>query len=238
MVTAVRMVEVHNVRAVLRATRSDAVVLCLTAFATRRLRPHRRGGDRARARPPSSRCATSPAPRRSTRGVRARSSTATGRSSPPPRAHRHLPTRRRAVLRCRPAVPHRAHRGQRRDGRDPAAARLQVLDATGAQALGEIVASSRTGASPCCSRVRAPSTCASSRPVGVLDRLAHQNHLFDDLGRCPRARARARGAIRRRGHRGGDPLGAQPTSRRDRNRSSTCSSASRVGWPARRRGAR
>ncbi len=34
MVTAARMVEVHNVRAVLRATRSDAVVLCLTALAT------------------------------------------------------------------------------------------------------------------------------------------------------------------------------------------------------------
>ena len=34
MVTAVRMVEVHNVRAVLRSTRSDAIVLGLTAAAT------------------------------------------------------------------------------------------------------------------------------------------------------------------------------------------------------------
>jgi SulP family sulfate permease len=34
MVTAVRMVDVHNVRAVLRSTRSDAVVLVLTAAAT------------------------------------------------------------------------------------------------------------------------------------------------------------------------------------------------------------
>lgn len=34
MVTGVRMIEVHNVRAVLRSTRSDAAVLCLTAFAT------------------------------------------------------------------------------------------------------------------------------------------------------------------------------------------------------------
>jgi SulP family sulfate permease len=34
MVTARRMVEVHNVRAVLRATRSDALVLCVTAVAT------------------------------------------------------------------------------------------------------------------------------------------------------------------------------------------------------------
>ena len=34
MVTAVRMVEIHNVRAVLRSTRSDAVVLVLTAAAT------------------------------------------------------------------------------------------------------------------------------------------------------------------------------------------------------------
>lgn len=34
MVTAVRMVEIHNVRAVVRATRSDAVVLVVTAFVT------------------------------------------------------------------------------------------------------------------------------------------------------------------------------------------------------------
>lgn len=34
MVTAVRMVEIHNVRAVVRATRSDAVVLAVTAVAT------------------------------------------------------------------------------------------------------------------------------------------------------------------------------------------------------------
>ena len=34
MVTAVRMVEVHNVRAVVRATRSDALVLVVTAGAT------------------------------------------------------------------------------------------------------------------------------------------------------------------------------------------------------------
>ena len=34
MVTAVRMVEVHNVRSILRSTRSDAFVLALTAFAT------------------------------------------------------------------------------------------------------------------------------------------------------------------------------------------------------------
>ncbi len=34
MVTAVRMVEIHNVRAVLRSTRTDAIVLVLTATAT------------------------------------------------------------------------------------------------------------------------------------------------------------------------------------------------------------
>src|SRR5690606_10076587 len=34
MVTAVRMVEVHNVRAVLRSTRSDALVMLLTIAAT------------------------------------------------------------------------------------------------------------------------------------------------------------------------------------------------------------
>ncbi len=34
MVTAIRMIEFHNVRSVLRSTRSDALVLVLTATAT------------------------------------------------------------------------------------------------------------------------------------------------------------------------------------------------------------
>lgn len=34
MVTAVRMVEVHNIRAIVRATRSDALILAVTAFVT------------------------------------------------------------------------------------------------------------------------------------------------------------------------------------------------------------
>jgi SulP family sulfate permease len=58
---------------------------------------------------------------------------------------------------------------------------LQVLDATGAQALGEIVAELEdrgitvliTGPRPAHRRLLAT--------VGALDRLAHERHLFEDL---------------------------------------------------------
>jgi SulP family sulfate permease len=58
---------------------------------------------------------------------------------------------------------------------------LQVLDATGAQALGEIVSELE--------RRRITALIAGPRPhhlrvlaaVGALDRLAHENHLFTDL---------------------------------------------------------
>ena len=74
---------------------------------------------------------------------------------------------------------------------------LQVLDATGAQALGEIVGSSKRAASRCSSRARDPSTCGCSRRSGSLDRLAHERHLFDDLDAAV-AHAREHVARRRR----------------------------------------
>ena len=73
---------------------------------------------------------------------------------------------------------------------------LQVLDATGAQALGEIVAELEARhitvllKGPCAEHLRILGA------VGALDELAHENHVFDDLGaaldhtRCHIARSR------------------------------------------------
>jgi SulP family sulfate permease len=58
---------------------------------------------------------------------------------------------------------------------------LQVLDATGAQALGEIVTElEHRGVTVLLKGVR-PAHQRILRAVGALDRLAHERHLFDDL---------------------------------------------------------
>ena len=58
---------------------------------------------------------------------------------------------------------------------------LQVLDATGAQALGEIVTElERRGATVLLKGPR-PEHLKVLEAVGALDRLAHENHVFSDL---------------------------------------------------------
>src|SRR6185369_11903622 len=58
---------------------------------------------------------------------------------------------------------------------------LQVLDATGAQALGEIVTElERRGATVLLKGPR-PEHLKVLAAVGALDRLAHENHVFSDL---------------------------------------------------------
>src|SRR4029079_2302515 len=58
---------------------------------------------------------------------------------------------------------------------------LQVLDATGAHALGEIVSELEDrGITVLLKGVR-PDHLAVLRAVGALDRLAHQRHVFDTL---------------------------------------------------------
>jgi SulP family sulfate permease len=60
--------------------------------------------------------------------------------------------------------------------------RLKVLDATGAQALGEIVSVlERRGITVLLKGPR-PEHLRVLRAVGALDRLAHENHLFTDFG--------------------------------------------------------
>ena len=58
---------------------------------------------------------------------------------------------------------------------------LQVLDATGAQALGEIVAELERRRVTVLIKGARPEHLSVLRAVGALDRLAHANHVFADL---------------------------------------------------------
>jgi SulP family sulfate permease len=58
---------------------------------------------------------------------------------------------------------------------------LQVLDATGAQALGEIVAELETRGITVLLKGARPNHLRTLRAVGALDRLAHEHHILDDL---------------------------------------------------------
>jgi SulP family sulfate permease len=58
---------------------------------------------------------------------------------------------------------------------------LQVLDATGAHALGEIVAELEGRGITVLLKGPRREHLRTLRAVGVLDRLAHENHLFDNL---------------------------------------------------------
>ena len=58
---------------------------------------------------------------------------------------------------------------------------LQVLDATGAQALGEIVAELEARHITVLLKGARPEHLRILRAVGALDRLAHERHLFHDL---------------------------------------------------------
>jgi SulP family sulfate permease len=58
---------------------------------------------------------------------------------------------------------------------------LQVLDATGAQALGEIVAELEQRGVTVLLKGVSPQHSRTLAAVGALDRLAHENHVFDQL---------------------------------------------------------
>ena len=71
---------------------------------------------------------------------------------------------------------------------------VQVLDATGAQALGEIVSELEARGITVLSRDRNQIIAETLAAVGALDHLAHENHLFDQLDA---ALAHARQHVRR-----------------------------------------
>ncbi len=109
MVTAVRMVERHNVRSILRSTRSDALVLVLTAVATVAfdLIVAVEIGVAAAIVLALRKIAGAGAVTRDRRGRRGRRR---DRARPAERAHRGVPDRRRVVLRRRTEVLDRPHR--------------------------------------------------------------------------------------------------------------------------------
>ena len=186
MVTALRMVEVHNVRAVLRATRSDAVVLVLTAAATVVF-------DLILA----VEIGVAVAAILALRNV-ARTSTAviepiiadnTDLSEIDGESEATLMSRHIVAYRLDGALFFGA--AQRFLGELTAITdvrvvilrlpQLRVLDATGAQALGQIVEQlERRGITVLLKGPR-PEHIKVLDAVGALDRLAHENHLFADL---------------------------------------------------------
>jgi len=180
MVTAVRMVEPHNVRAVLRATRSDAVVLVLTALATVAF-------DLVFAIELGMAVAA----------VLALRSVARSAAIVPDRVPNEIDVAEAATLRHEGILTYRL------DGalffgaaqrflteltavsdvrvvvlRLPA---LQVLDATGAQALGEIVSELESRGITVLVKGPRADHLRTLAAVGALDKLAHENHVFDDL---------------------------------------------------------
>ncbi len=182
MVTAVRMVEVVNVRSVLRSTRGDAAVLVLTAGATIVF-------DLIVA----VEIGVAVAAVLALRNV-ARNATAVSEALPP--VHEIDPETETALLHERILV-------YRLDGalffgaaqrflheltaisdvrvvilRLPS---LQVLDATGAQALGEIVRELESRGITVLLKGPRPEHLKVLQAVGALDELAHQNHLFTDF---------------------------------------------------------
>jgi len=180
MVTAVRMVEPHNVRAVLRATRGDAVVLCVTAGVTIAF-------DLIVAVEIGIAVAA----------VLALRSVARTASAIPEAVDEHVDLDEEQQLLHNHILVYRL------DGAlfFGAAQRflteltaitdvkvvvlrlpeLQVLDATGAQALGEIVAELEARHITVLIKRPRPEHLRTLRAVGALDRLAHQRHLFHDL---------------------------------------------------------
>ena len=181
MVTAVRMVEIHNVRAVLRSTRADALVLVLTATATIAF-------DLIVAVEIGVAVAAVLA-------LRAVSRSAVAVVEPLPAGeidasteadllHEHI-----VVYRLDGALFFGAAQRFLTELTAVTDVRvmilrlpqLQVLDATGAQALGEIVAELEQRHITVLLKGPSPEHLRVLTAVGVLDQLAHEKHLFSDL---------------------------------------------------------
>jgi SulP family sulfate permease len=179
LVTAVRMVEVHNVRAVLRATRSDAVVCTLTAGATIAfdLIVAVEIGIAVAAllalRSVARTASVTPVPLSELDGAQAADLLHAGI----------------VVYRLDGALFFGAAQRFLTELTDIGDVRvvvlrlpdLQVLDATGAQALGEIVAELEGRGITVLLKGPRPEHRRVLAAVGALDRLAHANHLFERL---------------------------------------------------------
>ncbi|MEO8694483.1 MAG: SulP family inorganic anion transporter [Acidimicrobiales bacterium] len=186
MVTAMRMVEFHNVRMVLRSTRSDAAVLVLTAAATvifDLILAVEIGVAVAailalRAVARTAAAVAEPVP-----------ATGDGSSEMTTDAEAALLSQRILTYRLDGALFFGAAQRFLTEITSVGDVRvvilrlpqLQMLDATGAQALGDIVAElERRGITVLIKGPR-PEHLKLLRTVGALERLAHENHLFGNL---------------------------------------------------------
>ncbi len=184
MVTAVRMVEVHNIRAVVRSTRSDAAVLVLTALATVAF-------DLIVAVEVGVAAAAVLALRQVARttSLEPEAISLGDRVEIDGDEERDLLRDHIVAYRIDGALFFGAAQRFLDDFTRVADVRvvilrlpnLQVLDATGAQALGEIVADLESRGITVLVKGARPEHLRTLRAVGALDRLAHENHLFSDL---------------------------------------------------------
>ena len=182
MVTAVRMVEVHNVRSVLRSTRSDALVLVLTATATVAF-------DLIVAVEIGVAVAVLLALRHVARS--------SGAEVEPLSLDETVTDGDEALLLHEHIVVYRLD-GSLFFGAAQwflteltavsnvkivilRLSQIQVLDATGAQALGEIVADLESRGITVLLQGARPRHRRVLQAVGTLDHLAHERHLFDSL---------------------------------------------------------
>ena len=183
MVTAVRMVDAHGVRMVLHSTRADALVLVLTATATvafdlivaveigiavaalLALRAVARNAHAVAERVPSRSDGVTP-------------------TEEDALLEEHIVTYRLDGALFFGAAQRFLAELTAVDGVKVVILRLpdlQVLDATGAQALGEIVRQLEVRGITVLIKGPRPDHLRVLEAVGVLDRLAHERHLFDEL---------------------------------------------------------
>jgi SulP family sulfate permease len=182
MVTAVRMVEVHNVRAVLRSTRTDAIVLVLTAAATIVF-------DLIVAVELGIALAALFALRAVARTSSATAVPVSGAGELDDDAEHELLDAGIVAYRIDGAMFFGAAQRFLTELTAVSDVRvvilrlpdMQVLDATGAQALGEIVSELEARHVTVLLKGPRPEHLKILESVGVLDRLAHENHLFTDL---------------------------------------------------------
>jgi SulP family sulfate permease len=194
MVTAVRMVEVHNIRSIVRATRSDAVILAVTAVVTV-------GFDLILAVEVGMAAAAVLALRQLAR-------TSAPIAEPLPL----LDADTASSLRADHIVAYRLDGalffgavqrflGELANVGDVRVVilrlpDLQMLDATGGQALGDIIEELEGRGITVLLKGPRPHHLRLLREVGAIDRLAHENHLFTDLDA---AIAHARSHVERSG---------------------------------------
>ena len=213
MVTATRMVERHNVAAILRATRSDALILVLTAFVTVAF-------DLILAVEVGMAAAAVLALRQV-----ARTSTLTAETVPSAEGgssaeadgvdqaeaaalrHDHIVTYRLDGALFFGAVQRFFHQLTEVGDVKVVILRLpdlQMIDATGAQALGQIIEDLERRHVTVLLKGARPEHLRILREVGAIDRLAHARHVFDDLDS---AIAHAREHVARTGGAAGGAVG-------------------------------